>query len=430
MPKTDIVTVAVQSHALKDSQTSNIRRDLFLARYVLGTPIVTRLKEIAYVSTYPPRKCGIATFTSDLINSITQLNKVKNQKIISINGRRFLKPYGIIEHKIGRDSIEDYSLMADLLNNSSIDVVNVQHEFGIFGGEAGEYICTFLEKLKKPVSTTLHTVLPNFENKARSVFNSIVRKSTALVVLNETTRTILKAYGVPASKIQLIPHGCPDIPLIPSARVKPILGLKNKIVLSTFGLLSRGKGIEYVIEALPKMIKHEPRIVYYVLGVTHPQVKMTEGEAYRNRLMRTAKNLGLRGHVKFLNRFLSKPELINYLQATDVYITPYLSPNQVSSGTLSYAIGAGKAIVSTPYLHAKEALGEGRGLFCEFNNSASISQKVIDVIGNKQLRQSLERKAYTYSRNFTWPLVAKKYLALFDKLTRHSKEEWPCGYQQ
>lgn len=369
---------------------------------------MTCVKEVAYVSTYPPRKCGIATFTADLVGSIGQLNKLRDQKVISIDGRRLFKSMnGGVQHRIGRDFKEDYALMADFLNHSSINVVNIQHEFGIFGGEAGNFICDFLDKLKKPVATTLHTVLPNFENRAKEVFSRIVDKSTAIVVLNQTTRELVKQYGIPGKKLKLIPHGCPDLPLVPTSKVKPILGLKNNIVLSTFGLLSRGKGIEHVIQALPKVIKKEPRIVYYVLGVTHPQVKSFEGEAYRNSLLKMAKNLGLRGHVKFLNRFLSKPELYNYLQATDVYITPYLSPNQVSSGTLSYALAAGKAVVSTPYLHAKEALGEGRGVFCQFNDSESIAEQVTEIIENRPLRRSLEQKAYMYSRKFTWPLVAK-----------------------
>ena len=360
---------------------------------------------------------------------MSQLNKLKGQTVIPIDGRRFFKSvYGRIQHKIGRDFIEDYAFMANLLNRSNVDVVNLQHEFGIFGGENGEYICTFLDKLQKPVSTTLHTVLPSFEEGKQHVFNRIVERSDAIVVMNETTRTLLKQHGVPSKKLKLIPHGCPDIPLVSSAKAKPVLGLKNRMVLSTFGLLSRGKGIEYVIEALPKIIKKEPKTVYYVLGVTHPHVRSAEGEDYRNMLLQKAKDLGLSGHVKFLNRFLSKPELINYLQATDVYITPYLSPNQVSSGTLSYALGAGKAIVSTPYLHAKEALSDGRGVFCEFNDSASIADNTLEIIENKPLRQSLEQKAYRYSRKFTWPLVAKKYLALFDELTKQSKEDWPCGY--
>ena len=430
MLKILFVTARVQSHVLKDVPNLNICRDLFLAKYVLGTPSLTTVKEVAYVSTFPPRKCGIATFTADLVNYIGQLNKLRNQRVISIDGRRLFKPpYAGIEHKIGRDFVEDYVLMADFLNSSPVNVINVQHEFGIFGGECGEYICSFLNKVKKPVSTTLHTVLPNFERKAKEVFNQVVDKSSAIVVLNETTRSLVKQYGVPDKKIKLIPHGCPDVPLVPSSKVKPILGLKNRVVLTTFGLLSKGKGIEYVIQALPDIIKKEPRIVYYVLGVTHPQVKKAEGESYRNMLLRMVKNLGLRAHVRFLNRFLSKPELLNYLQATDVYITPYISPNQVSSGTLSYALGAGKAVVSTPYLHAKEALGEGRGVFCKFNDSASIGDSVTEIIENKPLKESLELKAYRYSRKFTWPLVAKKYLALFDELTQQSMEEWPSSFQ-
>ncbi len=235
----------------------------------------------------------------------------------------------------------------------------------------------------------------------------------------------MKSYGVPHRKVKVIPHGCPDLPLVASNEVKPDLGLKNKVVLSTFGLLSRGKGIEYVIEALPQIVKREPRMLYYVLGVTHPQVKKNDGEEYRNMLHGMVKDFGLRNHVRFLNRFLSKPELYSYLQATDVYITPYLSPNQVSSGTLSYALAAGKAVVSTPYLHAKEALGEGRGVFCKFNDSASIAEKVTELIKNRRLRRSLELKAYRYSRGFTWQKVAKKYLALFDELTQKSEMKLP-----
>ena len=401
-----------------------------LAKYVLGTSSLTTVKEVAYVSTFPPRKCGIATFTADLVNYISQLNKLKEQRVISIDGRRLFKPvFGGIQHKIGRDFVEDYLLMADFLNASAVNVINIQHEFGIFGGEYGEYICSFLDKIKRPVSTTLHTVLPSFEPKAKEVFDRVTDRSSAIVVLNNTTRSLVKNYGVPEKKIKLIPHGCPDVPFTPSSKVKPLLGLKNRVVLSTFGLLSRGKGIEYAIGALPEIIKREPRILYYVLGVTHPQVKKNEGEDYRNTLMRMVKNLGLREHVRFLNRFLSKIELFNYLQATDVYITPYLSPNQVSSGTLSYALGAGKAVVSTPYLHAKEALGDGRGVFCRFNDSESIAEKVTEIIEDKDMRGSLEHKAYLYSRKFTWPIVAKKYLALFDELTRQSKEEWSSTFR-
>jgi glycosyltransferase involved in cell wall biosynthesis len=382
------------------------------------------IKEVAFVSTFPPKKCGIATFTNDLVNSIGQLHRIEGQTIISIHDHSLLKPtYERKEFVISRDFLEDYLLMANFLNYSSVNVVNVQHEFGIFGGESGEHICEFMDKLKKPIATTFHTVLPNFEGKAKEVFNRIVRKSAAIVVLNEISRELVKGYGVPAKKIRLIPHGCPDLPMVSTAKAKITLGLKNRIVLSTFGLLSKGKGIENVIQALPEIVKKEPTIIYNVLGVTHPNVKKDDGENYRSSLIKMAKTLGVSGHIKFLNRFLSKAELYTHLQATDVYITPYPSPNQVSSGTLSYALAAGKAVVSTPYLHAKEALGEGRGLFCKFNDSASIADEVIELIENKSLRRSIEQKAYRYSRKFTWPLVAKKYDSLFDELTMKLTEK-------
>jgi glycosyltransferase involved in cell wall biosynthesis len=396
----------------------------FLEKYYPSTHTVASVKEIAYVSTFLPKKCGIATFTYDLVNSISQLKNPKVQRVISIDGVRVSKSaYENSEYTIDRDNIDDYMLMADFLNHSSVNVVNIQHEFGIFGGESGEYICEFLDKLRKPVATTLHTVLPSFENKTKDVFDRVIERSTKLIVLNETTRSLVEQYGVPSKKIKVIPHGCPDLPMVSSAKVKPVLGLKNKIVLSTFGLLSKGKGIEHVIQALPEIIKRESRTVYNIIGVTHPQVKKAEGENYRKSLLKMAKSLGVSEHIKFINRFLSKPELYNYLQATDVYITPYPSPNQVSSGTLSYALAAGKAVVSTPYLHAKEALSEGRGMFCKFNDPASIAEKVTEIIENKILRRSLEDKAYNFSRKFIWPLVAKKYLALFDELTKQSAKE-------
>jgi glycosyltransferase involved in cell wall biosynthesis len=386
-----------------------------LQKYALSPLNRASVEEVAYVSTFPPKKCGLATFTFDLVNAISQFKTLKAQRVISIDDG---EPSACksLDYKIGRNYIEDYALMADIINHSSINVVNIQHEFGIFGGESGEYICSFLDKLKKPVATTLHTVLPSFENKTKEVFTNVVERSTNLIVLNEATRALVKCHGVHSKKIKVIPHGCPDLPMVSSSKIKPILGLENNVVLSTFGFLSKGKGIEHVIQALPEIIRREPRIIYNIIGVTHPQIKRAEGENYRRTLLKIAKDLKVSKHIKFHNRFLSKHELYNYLQATDVYITPYPSPNQVSSGTLSYALAAGKAVVSTPYIHAKEALDKGRGLFCKFNDSSSIAEKVIEILENKSLRKSLEYKAYSYIRKFTWPLVAKKYLKLFDEL--------------
>jgi glycosyltransferase involved in cell wall biosynthesis len=233
-----------------------------------------------------------------------------------------------------------------------------------------------------------------------------------------TALRLLKNCNVNREKISVIPHGCPDVPFINSEKPKVSLGLKGRIILSTFGLINRGKGIQYVIRALPSLIKKEPRILYLIIGETHPEVRKFEGERYRKSLMKLVDELKLRKHVRFHNRFLRKQELTRYLQATDIYITPYINRNQISSGTLVYALGTGKAIISTPYLHAEEALSDGRGLFCRFRNPASITESIERLLEDSELRLDLERKAYTYSRNFTWLKIAEKYVNLFNSLLK------------
>jgi glycosyltransferase involved in cell wall biosynthesis len=225
----------------------------------------------------------------------------------------------------------------------------------------------------------------------------------------KAAKNILKEYNIPSRKINVVQHGCPDIPFVNSESVKPSLGLKGKTILSTFGLINRGKGIEFAIQALPSLVEKHPEILYLIIGETHPEVRKNEGETYRMNLISLIEQLGLKNHVRFHNRFLTKRELIKYLQATDIYITPYIGPNQISSGTLVYALGAGKAIVSTPYLHAKEVLSQGRGSFCEFKNPDSISKEVNKLLEDDKLRRNMEKKAYKHSRSFTWPKVAQKY---------------------
>ena len=228
---------------------------------------------------------------------------------------------------------------------------------------------------------------------------------------------ILMAYGVPSDKIEVIQHGCPDVPFINSNVVKPSLfGLKGKIVLSTFGLIGRSKGIEYVIKALPEVVEKNPEIIYLVIGETHPMVRKFEGERYRKYLIKLVDKLGLNEHVKFHNRFLRKHELIKYLQATDIYLTPYPDPNQISSGTLVYAMGTGKAVIATPYLHAKEALAEERGIFCKFRDHKSIAKGINQLLEDEELRSNIQRKVYSYSRKFTWPVVAKCYAELYRRV--------------
>jgi len=372
-------------------------------------------REIAYLSTYPPRECGIATFTKDLIGAVDRLNEFELAVVIAVNEKDTIYNYNKrVKCQIERDSVEDYIRAADYINSSKVDLVNLQHEFGLFGGKWGNYIGSFLEHVQKPIVTTLHTIEPNFGSKAQTVLDTIASHSVAIVVMAQTARRILVRYGVSHKKISVIQHGCPDVPFVVSEDVKALLGLKDKIVLSTFGLINRGKGIEYAIRALPSVVAKEPRVIYLIIGETHPEVRKTEGERYRIKLMKLVNDLGLSGYVKFHNRFLSKRELIRYLQATDIYVTPYVSPYQASSGTLVTALGTGKAIVSTPYLHAKEALANGRGLFCRFKDSSSIAECIIRLLDEK-FRRRMEKRAYNYSRGFVWLKVAKRYAKLFSQ---------------
>jgi glycosyltransferase involved in cell wall biosynthesis len=235
--------------------------------------------------------------------------------------------------------------------------------------------------------------------------------------MTNTATEILAKYSVPRSKIEVIQHGCPDVPFIDSNKIKSSLfGLKGKIVLSTFGLISRGKGIEYAIKALPEVVKKYPEIIYLIIGETHPEVRKFEGERYRKKLIKLVNELDLYENVKFHNRFLHKRELIKYLQATDIYITPYIEPNQISSGTLVYAMGTGKAIIATPYLHAQEVLSEGRGLLCKFKNYKSITEHIFLLLEDDKLRKNMQKKVYNYSRDFTWSAVAKKHTSLYRRI--------------
>lgn len=377
-----------------------------------------RTNKIAYVSSYPPRECGIATFTKNLVVATNKLDTLNKPIIVAINQRETIYNYDKrVKHQIRKNIPQDYTKAADFINSSKADLVNLQHEFGLFGGEWGEYINIFLEKIQKPVVTTLHTLSPNFIPKAQSVLKQIANQSSKIVTMTNTATKILKIYNVPRNKIEIIQHGCPDIPFVDSNKIKPSLfGLKGKIVLSTFGLLSRGKGIEYAIKALPEVIKKNPEIIYLVIGETHPEVRKYEGEKYRKKLVKLVDELDLYEHVKFHNRFLLKRELIKYLQATDIYITPYIEQNQISSGTLVYAMGTGKAIIATPYLHAQEALSKDRGLLCKFKDHKSITKRIFQLLEDEKLRRKIQKKVYKYIRHFTWTAVAKKYAKLYRRI--------------
>ena len=383
-------------------------------------------KKVCYLSTYPPRKCGIGVFTKDLVDAMDLYSDSVSSTVIALNENRASHRYDErVKWQIRHDKEEDYIKVAKEVNSSDIDVVNIQHEFGIFGGEWGSHVISFLETLRKPVVTTLHTFQPDLNPQGQRVLKQILSRSNAIVVMNNTAIGLLAQLTVPFERINVIPHGCPDIPFISSSYVKPSIGLKDRTVLCTFGLISRGKGIEYAIQALPRVVDKHPEVIYLIIGVTHPVVKRIEGEKYRRMLYDQVKELGLRNHVAFQNRFLSKMELIRYLQATDIYITPYPGKNQISSGTLIYALATGRAVVSTPYLHAKEVLNNGRGVLCDFNNSASIADAVETLLSNENLKRETEAKAYEYTRSFIWSRVAKKYADLFNLISEHKAEAYP-----
>ena len=373
-------------------------------------------KRIGYFSTYPPRECGIANFTKDLVDSISKVDGSK-PSIIAINEKGAIYDYErCVKWKIDRDDPEDYVKAAEYVNSSNIQLLVVQHEFGLYGGDYGEYIKLFLDNVKKPVITTLHTVQPNFDQKAIEVLKYITEKSEAIIVIAHAAIDMLKHQGIPYKKCVVIPHGCPSVNCKNNIAVKESLGLKGRLVASTFGLINSGKGIEYAIQALPEVIKKDARIIYLIIGETHPEVRKHEGEKYRNELTKLVSELGVEEHVRFTNRFVTKRELIKFLQATDIYLTPYISPNQISSGALIYALGAGKAVISTPYYHATEVLANDRGILCKFEDSASIAAG-INKLSDESFRTEIQRKAYKYSRRFLWKNVAKKYVTIMNTIT-------------
>ena len=378
------------------------------------------LSHVGYLSTYPPRECGIANFTKDLIGSIYELSKLKSS-VIAINEKGSIHDYGEeVKRIICRDKIEDYVKAAEYINSSNIQLLVLQHEFGLYGGDYGANIKVLLENIKKPVITTLHTVQPNFDQKAIETLRYIVDKSEAIVVIAKAAINMLKNQGISCKKCVVIPHGCPSIEYKNKKSIKKTLDLKGRLVVSTFGLMSSGKGIEYAIQALPDVVKKEPQIIYLIIGETHPEVRKNEGEKYRNRLTKLVSELNLEKNVRFINKFVTKDELNNFLQATDIYLTPYKSPNQISSGTLIYALGAGTAVVSTPYYHAQEVLANDRGIFCNFEDPASIAVGISKLL-DESLRVEIQNRAYKYSRRFLWKNVAKKYVNLIKSITENKE---------
>jgi glycosyltransferase involved in cell wall biosynthesis len=372
---------------------------------------------IAYISTYPPRECGLATFTRDLARAVLMRGHVDRNIVVAIEDDA--NRNNNTSRTIDQHSRRSYVSAANFLNESDIDVVSLQHEFGIFGGEWGEYVLDFCRNIKGPIVTTFHTVLRNPPEKARQIVREICQISSAVVVTIESAAKILeKHFGVEVDKIVVIHHGASLPDRMRRDYAKRALRLRNHTVLATFGLISAGKGIEYAIKSLPYLVKERPDLLYLVIGETHPEVRKHEGEAYREKLTSLARRLGVERNVLFVNRYLREEELSLYLQAADVYVAPYLGKEQVSSGTLTLALGHGKAVVATPTIFAKEILRDKRGLFCKFANARSIAECVKRILGHSKLRQELEGNAFKYGQEVGWARVADQYGDLFRSAMR------------
>jgi glycosyltransferase involved in cell wall biosynthesis len=317
--------------------------------------------------------------------------------------------------QIHEDVVEEYRAAAQALNRSDAHVVNLQHEFGIFGGEWGEHVLELVEALDRPLVVTLHTVLPDPPPRARRVVRTLCRKAAAVVVMSPSAVDLLEdRYGVPRSRVHVIWHGVPTVEPLPREEAKRRLGLEGRLVVSTFGLVSPGKGIEDVLEALPAVVQRHPQVLYLVLGETHPNVRRREGERYRNMLLDRVRQLGISRHVRFENRYLRDEEIVAYLQATDVYVTPYHNPDQIVSGTLSWALAAGCAVVSTPYRYAVDVLSDGRGLLVPFRDPGALGRALDELLADPQRRARLGERAYAAGVSMRWPRVASRYAAVFE----------------
>ena len=363
-----------------------------------------------FLSSYPPRECGLATFTED-IQGAYDVSTGHSSDIIAVTDGTSSYAYPErVRCEIRRDDRASYLRAARFATQHDSDVVNVQHEYGLFGGDHGAYMLDFLSAVRKPVVLTLHTTLPNPDEQLYQLTRELCNRSDRIVVLAYTGRRILEErYGIDPRKIDVILHGVPDVPLRRSYHFKRRLGLSDRTVLSTFGLLSRGKGIEYVIDALPAILSQNPEALYLLLGETHPEVRKHEGESYREELWRRVVGLGLGSRVRFLDHYMNDEEVVEYLQATDVYVSPSLDPNQIVSGTLSYAVACGRAVVATASIYAKELLADGRGAIVPMRNAQSIAASVNTILGDPSLRSSIETTAYRFGRSMTWSRVARQY---------------------
>ncbi len=378
-------------------------------------------KNIIFLSTYPPRACGIATFTADLIKNLGDAFPSNNYKIAAVNDENY--KYGNdIWFTVNQFDRKTYIHLANLINNSDTNLVVIEHEYGIYGGDCGEYLLDFIRGLKIPFITTFHTILSNPNEKQREILKILGGKSKKIITMGENSIKILnQVYDIPENKITVIPHGVPDITVENKDVLKRSLGYDGRNIISTFGLLSSGKGIEYGIEAINQVVKTHPEVLYLILGQTHPCVKKVEGEAYRNKLQNLVSKFHIENNVKFVNKYLTKREIVQYLTLSDIYMTPYLASEQAVSGTLAYAAGYGKVIVSTPYRYAEEMLNDNRGILAKFKNSTSLAQAITYLLDNPTVMRNMEKNMSNLGKKMKWPYVAKQYENLFLNTIKASK---------
>jgi len=381
---------------------------------------MTHLSRLAFIGNSLPRRCGIATFTTNLQQAISTSSADVETAIVAMTDHGHAYDYpSVVRLQVNDDRIKDYAHAADVLNAGQFEAVSLQHEFGIFGGEAGVHIMALLSRLNMPIVTTLHTVLSEPTPAQHSVLDRIVEASSKVVVMAEKGRELLRTvYRAPAEKIEVIPHGIPDFPFVEPDRAKAKFGFSGRAVILTFGLLSPNKGIEVMIDAMPSILKRRADAVYVVLGATHPNLVRTHGEAYRESLVARARELGVEDHVAFLDQFVDHATLLDFISMCDVYVTPYLNESQMTSGTLAYSFGLGKAVVSTPYWHARELLGDGRGILVPFDDAAAISSEIADLLTDDARRQAMRERAYASSRSMTWERSAEHYLTVFESARR------------
>ena len=388
------------------------------------------LNRIAFIGNYLPRQCGIATFTTDLCEAIAAQYSQTTCIALPVNDIEAGYAYPArVRFELTEKDIDSYHRATDFLNINNVDLVCLQHEYGIFGGLAGSHILALLRELRMPIVPTLHTILHDPDPDQRRVLEEVAALSDRLVVMSERGAEFLhEVYGVLPEKIDLIPHGIPDVPFVDPSFHKDLFGVEGKIVLLSFGLLSANKGIENVIAALPAILARHPNVVYIILGATHPHVVRNEGETYRLSLQWLAQEKGVEGHVILYNQFVSLEKLVEFIGAADIYITPYLNAAQITSGTLAYTLGAGKAVISTPYWYAEEMLAEGRGALVPFRDPVALADQVIDLLDNEAKRHAMRKRAYVFGREMIWPQVARRYMESFEHARAERRHFTSLGF--